>query len=81
MYAFSWKFDTRWTAWMVMGLVVGVTLTFLWVYALALNAESIMRVWQFIAMPFILGFGTARNVRKALERPPPDEAFVLVEAR
>ena len=81
MYAFSWKFDTRWTAWMAIGLVVGVTLTFLWVYASALYAESIMRVWQFIAMPFLLGFGTAHNVRKALERPPPDEAFVLVEAR
>ena len=32
-------------------------------------------------MPFFLGIGTAHNVRKALDRPPPDDAFVVVEAR
>lgn len=81
MFVLSWGLNARWKAWAGLGLFVGAVLLFLWVYTSVLYASTIMRVWQFTVMPFFLGIGTAHNVRKALDSPPPDSAFVVVEAR
>ena len=79
--ALSWRFDTGWAVWMALGLFVGTVVTFMWVYTSVLYAPTIMGMWQFVLMPFVFGFGTTYNVRNALERPPPDDAFVVFDAR
>ena len=82
LYAFSWRFDKGWTPWIALALFVGGVVTFMWVHVSTLYTASIMGVWQFVLMPFVFGLGTSYNVRKALECPPPDDAFVVVvEAR